>query len=235
MASTQTLRFLRSAASATAPGEANGVDLQQEIKLFANAREREKYENMADLFAILVTTEYVEKAYIRDVITADEYAPACTKLIAQFKTSQSLNHDAVPSIPVFMEQYRMSCPAAANRLLQIGVPATIEHSVKRSSEPVNNAKHVAETVQICITLMDALKLNMAAVDQIHPLLSDLLEAIGRVSSIPQDFVGKEKVKSWLVTLNKMKASDELDQDQVRQLLFDLESAHNAFYRLISQS
>ena len=35
-------------------------------------------------------------------------------------------------------------------------------------------------------------------------------------------IGKNKVKDWLIALNQMKASDELDPTQVRQLLFDLE-------------
>lgn len=35
-------------------------------------------------------------------------------------------------------------------------------------------------------------------------------------------MGKTKIKDWLISLNQMKASDELDATQVRQLLFDLE-------------
>jgi len=38
----------------------------------------------------------------------------------------------------------------------------------------------------------------------------------------------------LVVLNGMRASDELSEDQTRQLLFDLESAHAAFYRYLSE-
>lgn len=36
----------------------------------------------------------------------------------------------------------------------------------------------------------------------------------------------------LQTLSGMSASDELDDSQVRQLLFDLESAYNAFNRFL---
>lgn len=38
----------------------------------------------------------------------------------------------------------------------------------------------------------------------------------------------------LITLNKMKASDEINEGQVRQLLFDLESSHTEFYRSLSK-
>jgi ESCRT-I complex subunit VPS28 len=40
--------------------------------------------------------------------------------------------------------------------------------------------------------------------------------------------------SRLVTLNKMKASDEINEEQVRQLMFDLETAHSTFYRSLSE-
>ena len=47
--------------------------LLQEVKLWKNNSEREMYDNMADLFAIVQTVEYLEKAYIRDSITPQEY------------------------------------------------------------------------------------------------------------------------------------------------------------------
>ncbi|MEQ2160552.1 hypothetical protein GOODEAATRI_000442 [Goodea atripinnis] len=39
----------------------------------------------------------------------------------------------------------------------------------------------------------------------------------------------------LSTLSSMSASDELDDNQVRQMLFDLESAYNAFNRFLHSS
>jgi hypothetical protein len=42
---------------------------------------------------------------------------------------------------------------------------------------------VAETVQFFITTMDALKLNQTAVDEIQPLVSDLVHSLNKVSKI----------------------------------------------------
>jgi hypothetical protein len=44
--------------------------------LYKNNSERELYDNMADLFAIVQTVEYLEKAYIKDAITPQEYGAA---------------------------------------------------------------------------------------------------------------------------------------------------------------
>ncbi|KAI9101127.1 vacuolar protein sorting-associated, partial [Phlyctochytrium arcticum] len=194
----------------------------QEVKLVLSNRDREKYDNMADLYGIIVTTEHLERAYIRDAISAQEYTPACLKLIGQYKTAMNLLGDIVPDVQAFIKEYKLSCPAASQRLMEIGVPATVEHATHDTSASSSVAKNVAETVQSFITLMDSLKLNYVAVDQLHPLLSDLIQGLNKIGTLPPDYEGKAKIRDWLITLNKMKASDEMTQDQVRQLLFDLD-------------
>jgi ESCRT-I complex subunit VPS28 len=109
-----------------------------------------------------------------------------------------------------------------------GVPTTAEIVDRDSS-----ARNVAETVQHFITAMDSLKLQMYSVDAIQPLLQDLFESLGKLSILPPDWEGKTKIKTWLTVMSSMRASDELDQDQIRQLLFDLESAYSAFHKSLS--
>ncbi|GFZ06254.1 vacuolar protein sorting-associated protein-like protein [Actinidia rufa] len=76
--------------------------------------------------------------------------------------------------------------------------------------------------------MDSLKLNMIAVDKVHPLLSDLSSSLNKLTILPPDFEGKTKMKEWIVRLSKMEAADELTEQQARQLHFDLESSYNSF-------
>lgn len=80
--------------------------------------------------------------------------------------------------------------------------------------------------------MDKLRLEIRAMDELHPELSDLVDTMNRLSILPADFEGKQKVTEWLATLNSMQASDELSESQVRQLLFDLDSAFNAFNKIL---
>ncbi|KAL3699472.1 hypothetical protein R1sor_017494 [Riccia sorocarpa] len=202
----------------------------KEMKLWNDKREREMYDNFADLFAIIKTTEKLEKAYVRDVISAKEYEPGCAKLIAQFRTLKTTLRDTVPDVERFMEAYKMDCPAAANRLLVSGIP---EH--KSASSDSGTAVAVAECVQHYITAMDSLRLNMVAVDQVHPLLSDLVGSLSRVPLLTPDFEGKVKGREWIAVLNKMGAADELNEQQVRQLQFDLESSYNAFINSLPKS
>ncbi|KAF8411222.1 hypothetical protein HHK36_003767 [Tetracentron sinense] len=199
-----------------------------EVKLWNDKREREMYENFADLYAIIKATEKLEKAYVRDVISSAQYEPECLKLIAQFRTLASSLKDTVPSVERFVETYKMDCPAALNRLVTSGVPATIEHRAASVASSTTSAAVVAECVQNFITAMDSLKLNMVAVDQVHPLLSDLSASLNKLSILPSEFEGRTKMKEWIARLAKMGAADELTEQQSRQLHFDLESSYNSF-------
>lgn len=203
-----------------------------EVKLWANSKEQEKYENLADLFAIIKATEKLERAYVRDDVTAADYESACEKLIAQFKVLWGSMRDAVPNVETFMEQYHMQCPMAFNRLVQVGLPATIEHRKRSTEGSGGGARAVAETVQHFITAMDSLKLNLVAVDQICPILSDLISSMSKIASLPPEFAPKTKAKSWYSRLYQQSASYELGEDEVRQLLFDLESSYNEFISTI---
>ena len=42
------------------------LELLEEVRLYRNPREREKIDNLAELFAVINTLQCLEKAYIRD-------------------------------------------------------------------------------------------------------------------------------------------------------------------------
>lgn len=97
----------------------------QEIKLYTTSRERSTYDNLADLYSILITTEHLEKAFLRDTCSPEEYTSECKKLIAQFKTAISLLENF--NLDAFVRDYNIDCEYAINRLVKKGIPATVEH------------------------------------------------------------------------------------------------------------
>ncbi|QRV75147.1 vacuolar protein sorting-associated protein 28 [Ceratobasidium sp. AG-Ba] len=202
------------------------VDLDSEARLYTTNAEREKYESQATLFGNIVALEYLERAYVRDAINAAEYTPACTRLLSQYKTMLKLVGDSVPSVEEFMKRYNMDHPAALHRI-QVGVPATIEHSSEQTGS-AETAKWVAETTQSFITFMDALNLRLRAKDQLHPRLQELMTGYAKFKDSAR-WEGRGKIVSWLITLNAMKASDEITDDQARQLLFDIDNAYHEFF------
>lgn len=206
------------------------VNLDEEVRLFTSNAERERLDELATLYGLVTSLDYLERAYVRDSITQAQYGPACTRLLAQYKTIMKLVGDAVPSLETFMSEYRMDCPAAAYRL-KVGVPATVEHS---SEEGVDSAKWIAETTQNFITFLDALRLKLRAKDQLHPLLTELMSSYTRFKA-SSDWEGRPKIVHWLITLNQMRASEEVTEEQSRQMLFDVEHAYNEFFRSLSST
>jgi len=201
------------------------ISLDEDVRLYTTNGEREKYNTLATLYGIIVALDYLERAYVRDAITAAEYSPACTRLLSQYKTMLKLVGPDVSSIEDFMVRYRMDHPAALQRI-KVGVPATVEHSSEAGPE---TGKWIAETTQSFITFMDALRLRMRAKDQLHPMLQELVTGYARFKA-SKDWEGRSRMVSWLITLNGMKASEELTEEQARQLIFDVEHAYAEFFR-----
>ncbi|XP_015608546.1 uncharacterized protein LOC107274201 isoform X2 [Cephus cinctus] len=204
-------------------------ELYEEVKLYKNAREREKHDNQADLYAVVNTLQHLEKAYIRDCVTPKEYTAACSKLLVQYKAAfKQVQSDQFPTIDAFARAFRLDCPAALERIKE-DRPITIK------DDKGNTSKCIADIVSLFITLMDKLRLEIKAMDELHPDLRDLMDTMNRLSILPSDFDGKQKVAEWLQTLNNMSASDELSETQVRQLIFDLETSYNAFNKILHNS
>lgn len=127
-----------------------------------------------------------------------------------------------------MIAFQLDCPAALERIKE-DRPITIK------DDKGNTSKCIADIVSLFITIMDKLRLDIRAMDDLHPELRDLVDTMNRLSILPSDFEGKQKVGEWLATLNSMQASDELSESQVRQLLFDLESSYASFNNVLHNS
>lgn len=201
------------------------------IKLATTRQERVLYDQLADLYSLLVTTEHIETAYVRDAIDGESYTKVCNKLIAQYRTLKEAGGSDLPEIEKFCKEYQLNCRAAEARF-KAGVPATILHGDVAAADQKGKELTVFHTVQHFITAMDSLKLNMKAVDELHPNLTDLMDSLQKVPNLPLDHEAKSKVREWLAILSSMRAHDELTEEQVRQMSFDLDSAYNAFHRFL---
>ncbi|XP_074842569.1 vacuolar protein sorting-associated protein 28 homolog [Carettochelys insculpta] len=132
---------------------------------------------------------------------------------------------SLPSLIVTLLLLQLDCPLAMERIKE-DRPITIK------DDKGNLNRCIADIVSLFITVMDKLRLEIRAMDEIQPDLRQLMETMNRMSHLPPDFEGRQKVNQCLQMLSGMSASDELDDSQVRQMLFDLESAYNAFNRFL---
>ncbi|MBA0836716.1 hypothetical protein Goarm_008911 [Gossypium armourianum] len=156
-----------------------------DVKFWHDKWEGEMYKTFVELYAIIKTSEKLgKKAYVRDIIfSSSEYETECQKLICH-----------VLSIKCSAFTYKI------NRLGTYGVPAI-------AASATSSAAIVAECVLNFVTaIIDSLKLNMAAVDQVHPLLPDLAASLDKLGILPPDFKWKMKMKEWVSRLSNMEAA-----------------------------
>lgn len=197
--------------------------------LWTNASERKRYDDFATLYALARTLEKLERAYVRSSVDAGTYERACMDLVAKFKTLREVTLDSVPDLDRFFATYGAHVPSAKRRL-EAGVPATYEHRATRTTdeERRGEAKAVADATHCFIGVMDTLKLDMRAKDQVGPALGDLLLALCKVSRLPSDFEGIRCARKWLMRLDGMRASESLSDEETREILYELESAYSVF-------
>ncbi|VDN00927.1 unnamed protein product [Thelazia callipaeda] len=197
-------------------------DLLQEIRLYENSVERERVDNMSELYAVLNALECLEKVFSRDCIAPKEYTAECSKLLVQYKVALRL---VQCDIDEFVKKYRIECPAALMRIRE-DRPITVK------DDKGNTLKCIAEIVEMFITFLDQLKLNVRAVDELFPTLNELNVSICSMISLPDNFESKLKVKHWHDKLKSMGASEEITDDDARQMIFDIETAYNSFTRFL---
>src|SRR4051812_30862725 len=82
---------------------------------------------------------------------------------------------------------------------------------------------ILDATENFITFLDALKLGYLAKDALHPLLTDVIQSVNKVTD--RDFENRGKIVQWLITLNQMKATEELSEEQARELELDMNSAY----------
>ncbi|GAB7364655.1 hypothetical protein MBLNU230_g5457t1 [Neophaeotheca triangularis] len=222
------------------------INLDEEVKLADSSAERDLYESLAEIYSIIITLDALEKAYLRDSVNESEYTETCDRLLRQYKSN--LADDTVSAafgdLEKFKAEWDLEVPKATERL-RIGLPSTIEtqpshgHNTPRPSsfhpsQPSSSghassgiaATHIVSASENFITLFDAVKMNMLSKDTLHPILVETIQAVNKVTD--RDFENKGKIVQWLITLNQMRAAEELTQEQARELSFDLGAAYDGF-------
>lgn len=127
-------------------------------------------------------------------------------------------------------QQQLEVPRATERI-RVGMPSTAVTASSGSAPAPAAAGNtsgalILEATQDFITFLDALRLGLLAKDQLHPLLTDVIQSVNKVTD--RDFENRGKIVNWLITLNQMKVTEELSEAQARELELDINSAYQGF-------
>lgn len=225
----------------------------QDVKLANNSAERDLYESLAEIYSIIITLDALERAYLKDSIIESEYTETCSRLLKQYKSNLAdetvarafgdlerfkaewgvCSYRALRAESHMLNLQQMEVPRATERL-KIGIPATVEAPSHRSASQAPGsgagATHIVAASENFITLLDAIKMNMLSKDTLHPILVEIIQAVNRVTD--QDFENKGKIVQWLITLNQMRAAEDLSSEQARELQFDMNLAYDGFKSIL---
>ena len=169
--------------------------------------------------------------YLKDSIAEADYTETCSRLLKQYKSNlaDETVARAFGDLDSFKREWDMECPRATERL-RVGIPATVEqgptHKSSHQGGDAADATLVVNATENFITLLDAIRIGLVEKDTLHPLLVEIIQAVNKVTD--RDFESKGKIVQWLITLNQMRAAEKLDDDQARELQFDMESAYHGF-------
>jgi ESCRT-I complex subunit VPS28 len=203
------------------------------VELWTTAAQRAEFEDLAELYAILKTTELLETAYARDALDVNEYREACTKLITQFKNTEKalIQRGTIENLQQFIRRYAVDCPRGVERM-SVGAPDSVG-GTNGSDDRRQNLALVREMTELFIYLANLLSLGRTAADELTPQLEALLKSLAKAKNMIQGF-DMSSLEKWLRTLQQMRASDQLDEEQTRQFMYDLNSAKAQIDDLLNQ-
>ncbi|KAI9893910.1 MAG: Vacuolar protein-sorting-associated protein 28 [Vezdaea aestivalis] len=227
------------------------IPLHLPVSLTSSTTSRDQIDNLAEIHSVIVTLDALEKAYVKDSLAANPaaYTEACSRLLRQYKVlteeegagAGQAELGGFEGFTQFCARWSIEAPRAEKRI-KVGLPGTVsEASTGRgggggdggrndgggqSAKKGPAATAILEATQDFITFLDALKLGLLAKDSLHPLLADVIQSVNKVTS--EDFEGRGKIVQWLIALNSMRATEELDEARARELSFDMEGAYRGF-------
>lgn len=239
------------------------ADLNKQISLYDSSSplyNREILDSLLEIYSIIVLLEQVEKSYLKGNISSslsdsdEQYTTIVTRLLDQYNSILKIPEvkQRFANLSAFTVKYKLNTPLAIRRIQNAAVNKNTANN--NGGKGNVSSKAVAEATGAFITLMDALKLDYKAKDQLYPLLSDLIIAVNNIIGEPDDsdddddddeningpsqskdqvkkldFKGRQQLVQWLVKLNNMNVNDELSDDEKRQFSFDLDIAYKNFY------
>ena len=78
----------------------------------------------------------------------------------------------------------------------------------------------------------AKKLGIRAVDELTLCIHDLMANLNRTVGVPEDFEPKRKVHHWVTVLSTLGASDQISEDQARQIELDMQTSYQTYFAFL---
>ena len=100
---------------------------------------------------------------------------------------------------------------------------------------MNLAQRVFAVTSSFIGVMDVLQMGLLDVDNIAPALRDAYKNLCDYPNLPARYTHKAVIERHVMNMDSKKASDQITEEESRQLKFDLERALSDFKEIVLAS
>eukprot|EP00347_Sterkiella_histriomuscorum_P010777 403374957 len=174
------------------------------------------------MYSIIKTIDYLEYAYITGKIKGPEYDSECKQLLHQFNLSQQAIQ-GFKGIDAFFQEYElMNCHDALSRI-KAG-----KSGYNGEDADSNVRQRIFDITTKIISALDVVAMGITSVDQLTPYIRDIQMSLNNYPNLPQNFAGTGVIKKWIDILALKAATDELQENEIRQLKFDIDNVYNEF-------
>lgn len=194
--------------------------------------ERKLHDERAQIFALFIQADCLERVWTKGGIGNQEYEEACNDLILRYNTLIPAYRRAVPDVRQFGIDFRCNAVQGAEfgyrRLVVAGIPATKEYGVLRGEERNKQVQRVHECTESFISLMDTFGLGHAKVEDLVPDVRQLYKALCNIEGLESGFRFKEQLAGWNERLAGMQALAELSPEDLAKFKMQVESGYEDY-------
>lgn len=206
--------------------------LMQEVTIDSDYKEAQQYDNLADMFAIIRTLQFLELANTKQQINKEDYDRECDLLLQNFQSSKLQNGGDRFVVADFARTYNLDCPLALDRL-KVGVNASRQYGIagQRAGGP-SQLKIASEVTAAFYEIIDGLQVMEASKENLKPLLTKLMDALLGINNLPPTFTGNAMIVKWLSKFESMSALDTLGDDDSGDLALELQEQYDQFNKVL---
>jgi hypothetical protein len=171
----------------------------------------------AAIFSQIIVADRLERVWMDDIISNEEYEEACVKLIQQFKNARKAYERSVPDLAQFGADYRCNAVHGVqfgyNRLIT-GIPATREHDMVRTRDYQGRGQRIHACTEAFISLLDCFEMGNSTAEELAPLVRVLLNTLSRVEGLETGFKFKAICQAWVEKIGAMSAFATLSAEDL---------------------
>ena len=122
----------------------------------------------------------------------------------------------------FVFRHRVRAVRGVHRLIEEKVPAT---TFMASGTHKSAGAAALEAGTAFVTALDAIDMGHKTKEELWSPVTNVLSVLNRIPSLPHDFTATATMTRWVKVITELELDQSLDDDQCRQLRFDIDKSY----------